>query len=125
VSWSVVFPPKSPASEEQFKAHLLDSARTPSLPVHPTQLYESAASLAIAAICLFVVHPRKRYDGQVFAAFVALYAIARALLEILRRDERGGMLGLSTSQAIGVGVVLVALLIHVSRRKSGAAPVEA
>ena len=73
--------------------------------MHPTQIYESAASLAIAAFCLLWVHGRKRYDGQVFAAFLALYAIARFLLEFLRRDDRGGLLGLSTSQLIGVALL--------------------
>jgi phosphatidylglycerol:prolipoprotein diacylglycerol transferase len=81
-------------------------------PVHPTQIYESAASLAIAAVCLLVVQPRKRYDGQVFGAFLALYAVARFLLEILRRDDRGGVLGLSTSQLIGLALVAAAVAIH-------------
>ncbi|HEX3345635.1 MAG TPA: prolipoprotein diacylglyceryl transferase family protein, partial [Polyangiaceae bacterium] len=55
---------------------------------------------------------RKRYDGQVFAAFLALYAVARFLLEFLRRDDRGGMLGLSTSQLVGIGLVAAAALVH-------------
>src|SRR5215472_9359826 len=84
VPWAMSFPPHSPASERQFKDHVLPSMNQWSHAVHPTQIYESVASLAIAAVCLFVVHPRKRYDGQVFAAFVALYAVARFLLEILR-----------------------------------------
>jgi phosphatidylglycerol:prolipoprotein diacylglycerol transferase len=113
--WALSFPPRSPASEEQFKAHLLPSASAWSHPVHPTQIYESAASLAIAAVCLYVVQPRKRYDGQVFAAFLALYAVARYLLEILRRDDRGGFLGMSTSQLIGVGLVLAAGAIQWAR----------
>src|SRR3954471_12057131 len=102
--WALSFPPRSPASESQFKAHVLDSARMWSHPVHPTQIYESAASLAIAAFCLLVVQPRKRYDGQVFVAFVALYASARFVLEIWRNDDRGGVLGFSTSQLIGLGL---------------------
>jgi phosphatidylglycerol:prolipoprotein diacylglycerol transferase len=110
--WALSFPPKSPASEAQWKAHDLHDAAMWSHPVHPTQVYESAASLAIAAFCLFVVQPKKKYDGQVFGAFLALYAIARFLLEILRRDDRGGMVGLSTSQLIGLGLVAVALVIH-------------
>jgi phosphatidylglycerol:prolipoprotein diacylglycerol transferase len=89
----------------------------PSLPVHPTQIYESAASLAIAVFCLVYVHPRKRYDGQVFLAFVALYAAARFLLEILRRDDRGEFLGLSTSQLIGVALIVAAMQIHKRLRK--------
>src|SRR4029078_223783 len=58
VPWALSFPPRSPASEAQFKAHVLGSARMWSHPVHPTQIYESAASLAIAAICMLVVQPR-------------------------------------------------------------------
>jgi phosphatidylglycerol---prolipoprotein diacylglyceryl transferase len=112
VPWAMSFPPRSPASEAQAKEHILESMRMWSHPVHPTQVYESAASLAVAAVCLFLVHPRKRYDGQVFAAFLALYAIARCLVEVLRRDARGGFLGLSTSQLIGLGLVGAALVIH-------------
>jgi phosphatidylglycerol:prolipoprotein diacylglycerol transferase len=116
--WALSFPPRSPASEAQYKLHELMSMHSWSIPVHPTQIYESAASLAIAAFCLFYVHPRKRYDGQVFVAFLALYAIARFLLEILRRDDRGGMLGLSTSQLIGVGLVAAAVIVHVVRTRA-------
>jgi phosphatidylglycerol:prolipoprotein diacylglycerol transferase len=117
-SWAISFPWRSAASEAQHKAHLIPSAHMWSLPVHPTQLYEAAASLAIAAICLAVVHPRKRYDGQVFAAFLVLYAIARFALEFLRRDDRGGLIGLSTSQLIGLGLVGVAIAVHVLRGRS-------
>ena len=86
------FPPRSPASESQVKLHVLASTkRRGATAVHPTQIYESVASLAIAAVCLLVVHPRKRYDGQVFVAFLVLYAVARFLLEFLRRDDRGGL----------------------------------
>jgi phosphatidylglycerol:prolipoprotein diacylglycerol transferase len=110
--WAMSFPWRSAASEAQFKAHLLPSARMWSLPVHPTQVYESAASLAVAAACLLWVHPRKRYDGQVFASFLVLYAVARFAIEFLRRDDRGGMLGLSTSQLLGIAMVGVAAIIH-------------
>jgi phosphatidylglycerol:prolipoprotein diacylglycerol transferase len=124
--WAMQFPWRSAASEAQFKAHLLPSAKLWSLPVHPTQVYESAASLAIAAACLLWVHPRKRYDGQVFAAFLALYAVARFVLEYLRRDDRGGLAGLSTSQLVGVGLLLAAGAIHVLRSpKPGGTPAAA
>jgi phosphatidylglycerol:prolipoprotein diacylglycerol transferase len=119
--WAMSFPPHSPASEAQFRAGSLADARYWSHAVHPTQIYESLASLAVAAVCILYVAPRKRYDGQVFAAFLALYAVARCLVEILRRDDRGGLLGLSTSQAIGVGLVIAAAAIHRYRTK-GATP---
>ncbi len=113
--WAVSFPWRSAASEEQFRDHLLASPRMWSLPVHPTQIYESAASLAIVGVCLLWVHGRKRYDGQVFAAFLALYAVARFLLETLRRDDRGGLLALSTSQWLGLVMLGVAAAIHLKR----------
>jgi len=111
--WAVTFPPRSPASESQAKLHELASAGLWSRHVHPTQIYESVASLAIAAVCLVWVHPRKRYDGQVFAAFLALYAIVRFLLEFMRRDDRGGLAFLSTSQWLGVVMLVAAGAIHV------------
>lgn len=110
--WALTFPPRSPASESQFKAGLLDSQFDPSLPVHPTQIYESAASFAIAAALMLWLHGRKRYDGQVFLAFVAAYAVVRFVLEFWRSDDRGGLLGLSTSQLIGVGLVVAVLAVH-------------
>jgi phosphatidylglycerol:prolipoprotein diacylglycerol transferase len=117
VPWALSFPPGSPASEGQWKAHALGTQMAWSHPVHPTQIYEAAASLAIAVFCLYFVHPRKRYDGQVFAAFLVLYAVARALLEILRRDDRGGISILSTSQIVGVLCIVAAVIIHEVRRK--------
>jgi phosphatidylglycerol:prolipoprotein diacylglycerol transferase len=116
------FPPRSPASEAEFKAHDLASASDWSHRVLPTQIFESALSLAIAAFCLFYVHGRKRYDGQVFAAFLALYALGRFGLEFLRDDDRGGLLGLSTSQLIGLALVGLAALIHVRRSPRDATP---
>ena len=122
--WAMSFPSRSAASESQFKEHLLPTAKMWSLPVHPTQSYESAVSLAIAAVCLLWVHPRKRYDGQVFVVFLVLYAVARFLIEFLRRDERGGVLGLSTSQIVGIALVAFAAAIHLwlTRRSEPAEP---
>ena len=113
--WAVSFPWRSAASEAQFKEHLLASPKLWSLAIHPTEIYESAASLAVAAVCMLWVHGRKRYDGQVFAAFLALYAVARFLLEFLRDDDRGSVLGLSTSQLLGIAMLALAAAIHVGR----------
>jgi phosphatidylglycerol---prolipoprotein diacylglyceryl transferase len=120
-SLGLVFPPHSGASEWQHKAGLLRGADLASLAVHPTQIYESALSLAIAFACLLWVHPRKRYHGQVFLAFVALYSIARFGLEFLRSDDRGGLVGLSTSQLIGVGLLALCAFAHLRLRPAPAA----
>lgn len=121
--FAMSFPPHSPATESQFKLHELATMSHWSKPVLPTQIFESALSLGIAAFCLLYVHPRKRYDGQVFVAFLASYAIGRFLLEYLRADDRGGFFNLSTSQLIGIAMVVAAALLHqrLSRASSPAA----
>jgi phosphatidylglycerol:prolipoprotein diacylglycerol transferase len=115
--WGLSFPPGSPASEAQHKTGLLGSVGFSSLPVHPTQIYEAAGSLAIAAFLILHFHARKRYDGQVFLAFTALYAIVRFVLEFFRDDDRGGLFGLSTSQIIGLLLIggVYRLHVHLSR----------
>jgi phosphatidylglycerol---prolipoprotein diacylglyceryl transferase len=114
-SWALAFPSHSPASEWQFRQHLLESPYEVSLPVHPTQLYESFAALAIAAVCILFVQGRKRYDGQVFVVFVVLYALGRFVIEFWRSDDRGGFASLSTSQWLGLGMLLLAAVIHFGR----------
>jgi len=111
-SWAVRFPGNSPASEAQHLAKLLPTAQSESLPVHPTELYESAASFAIAAFLILYLHGRKRYDGQVFVAFVVLYAAVRFVLEFARADDRGGLLGLSTSQLVGIALIGAGVWVH-------------
>jgi phosphatidylglycerol:prolipoprotein diacylglycerol transferase len=102
---AVRFPPGSAASTAQFKAHLLASPALESLPVHPTQLYESLGSLAIAALMMWVVAPRKRFGGQVMLTFLALYSVLRFAIEFVRADDRGAILGLSTSQFLGLAIL--------------------
>ena len=105
-SWLAVrFPAWSPASEKQFREHLLDHPGHESLAVLPAQLFEAVGCLSIAAFCMIWLHPRKRFDGQVFIVSMALYAVLRFFLEFIRADDRGGVLGISTSQWIGLAVV--------------------
>jgi phosphatidylglycerol---prolipoprotein diacylglyceryl transferase len=84
---------------------VLESKALASLPVHPAQLYEAVGCLAIAAVLGLWLHPRKRFDGQVLLAFLGLYAVLRFALEYLRDDDRGALLGLSTSQLIGLAIL--------------------
>lgn len=106
------FPGSSPASEAQYKLGLLSSMSEASLPVHPTQIYESAAALAIGVLLTLWFSPRKRYDGHVFVLFVAAYAVVRFVLEFFRSDDRGGLFGLSTSQLIGLALLPAAWFLH-------------
>jgi phosphatidylglycerol:prolipoprotein diacylglycerol transferase len=91
--------------------------------LHPTQLYESFAALAVFALLLWL-HRRKRFDGQIVLLYGALYAALRFAVEFFRDDPRGDLLGLtslthlSTSQMISVvvGAASVALLVSRWRR---------
>jgi phosphatidylglycerol:prolipoprotein diacylglycerol transferase len=72
--------------------------------LHPAQLYESAATFAIFGLLLWWF-PRRRREGEIFLAYVGLYAIARFFLEFLRGDEDRGFVFnhlLSTSQFIAL-----------------------
>jgi phosphatidylglycerol:prolipoprotein diacylglycerol transferase len=112
---SMVFPGRSPASDAQFKLGELPSALSSSNPVLPTQAMESLMSFAVAGFCMLYLQSRKKYDGQIFVAFLGLYALGRFVLEFFRADDRGGALGLSTSQLIGLAIVAVAIAIHRAR----------
>jgi phosphatidylglycerol---prolipoprotein diacylglyceryl transferase len=91
------------------------NAGTPlNVPLEPTQLIESAAELIIFGVLTWMF-ARKKFHGQILAAYFFLYGIARFLIEFLRDDPgRGGpYLGgiLSGTQLISIGLVLVAGII--------------
>lgn len=77
--------------------------------LEPTELFESAAELIIFGILTWIL-ARKKFDGQVFGAYLFLYGIARFFLEFIRDDPgRGGPFfgGLLTgTQLIAIGLVL-------------------
>ena len=78
------------------------------IPLQPTQLFESAVELANFFILAWMLK-RKKFDGQVFAAYLILYGIARFFLEFIRNDPgRGEFLGniMSGTQFIALCLVL-------------------
>ena len=82
--------------------------------LHPTQIYESLACVLVFAILMWL-YRRKTFDGQIFAAYLALYAVARFGLEFLRGDrDRGFLFGdtVSTSQFIAVLAMGVAAVLY-------------
>ena len=83
----------SPAWVEHVRTRGLDPLSEHSLPVHPTQLYESLVGLALLALLLWA-RKRQRFRGQIFFLFTFSYGVCRFLLEILRDDpERGNVPG--------------------------------
>jgi phosphatidylglycerol:prolipoprotein diacylglycerol transferase len=64
------------------------------LPVHPTQLYESIGQLAIFA-ALLLLRKYRRFHGQILGLWLMAYAVLRSSVEVFRGDvERGTLHGL-------------------------------
>jgi phosphatidylglycerol:prolipoprotein diacylglycerol transferase len=81
-----------------------------------------AADLAIAALLVATVKPR---CGQRLGWMLVLYGAARALIELLRDDPRGGVGPLSTSQLIAIPAIALGVWLIMRARRgagTGAAP---
>jgi phosphatidylglycerol:prolipoprotein diacylglycerol transferase len=77
-----------------------------SLPVHPTQIYESLAGLALLALLLWQ-RKNQKFRGQIFFLFVFAYGFARFLLEIIRDDVERGTYGPIMSEHVLVPLSLL------------------
>jgi len=95
--WAIHFPPE----------HFTRGAG-----VHPTQIYEAGANLALYA-ALAWLYRRKGFDGRVFASYLIAYGALRFLIEFFRGDYEVWYLGgwataghLVSLAVIGCGVGL-------------------
>lgn len=106
--WAVRFPAGSPAFVQQRLLGSLPATATTSLPVHPTQLYESLAGVGLLLLVL-AVRRRQRVSGQALVAFALGYSVLRYLIEIVRADSDRGTVGpWSSSQFIAVATFVAA-----------------
>jgi phosphatidylglycerol---prolipoprotein diacylglyceryl transferase len=111
--WGIAFPNGAPPSTagnlRAFGEHIAASVPDGQvLAVHPTQLYETAMSLAILFI-LWKLRPRIATPGALFCVWLALAGIERFVVEIFRaKDDR--LLGaFSVAQLISVLILLVGI----------------
>ncbi len=75
--------------------------------VHPTFLYESCWNFLVFVI-LFVMGPKKKFEGQIFFMYLGLYGLGRFFIEGLRADSL--MLwgtNIAVSQALSLCLVLI------------------
>lgn len=111
--WAVTFQPQ-------------DGVQAPTgVPLHPTQLYHSLHGLLLFVL-LSLLARRKPAAGRVAAAFLVLYAVGHALIDLWRGDDKArGMLidGLvSTSQFLSIPVFFTGVAIWLLRRPGTPAP---
>jgi phosphatidylglycerol---prolipoprotein diacylglyceryl transferase len=123
VPWAIRFPPEAPAFHDHVANFGLDKNALASLPVHPTQIYETLAGLSLFGLLMLLRRTRK-FSGTVFLGWVIGYGVLRSIIEVYRGDaDRGGVGPLSTSQFIGVvSVVAGAALLVVLLKKHRADP---
>ena len=115
VAWAITF--TDPAAAANVGTPL-------NMPLHPTQIYEAGAELAILA-CLLLTERRGRpFPGRTFWAYLLLYAISRFIIEFYRGDERGMVFAVSTSQFISllIGPLSILMLLWLRRRAAVPAP---
>ncbi len=120
--WGIHFPVGSMAHSAQQQAGLInfgDAAHA----VHPTQLYESGAELAMFAL-LVLFRPYKRFHGHLLLIWLGAYPVIRSIIEMFRGDkERGIYFYLSTSQYISILIAgaAIALGYYLRRQRTQAA----
>lgn len=91
--WGVVFP------------------RLGSVSLHPTQLYESFAGLAIFVV-LQRYRPLRRIYGRSFLACMGLYGFLRFLIEFWRVDNPIFLWRLSLSQVVGLAMFAASVVLY-------------
>lgn len=84
------------------------------IPLHPTQIYESLADFSIFLFLALWLVPRiekkELKAGTAFWTYLAVYAIARFLIEFVRGDDRGwSFLSLWVSQWAALGFLIIAI----------------
>lgn len=85
------------------------------IPVHPVQLYDAALGFGLFAI-LLILRKRPEWQGKLIIPTLIIYPIGRFITESFRGDSFRGedvILGLSTSQVISVGLIIVGVLLLV------------
>jgi len=92
--------------------------------VHPTEIYDALLNL-ILYIFLAWLFRRKKFDGQIFATYLIVYAVFRSIVEYFRGDYPADHVhaGLTSAQLVSVPIfvagIILALFLSRSQKKQG------
>ena len=91
--------------------------------VLPTQLFESAALLALFVLLMFLWRRRGGREGLIVGSYLVGYAVIRFGIEYLRGDPRAAVGPFSISQTISIGLAVAGslFLAYAFRRREKAA----
>jgi phosphatidylglycerol:prolipoprotein diacylglycerol transferase len=123
--WAVHYPNQSDIWNSHFKSGLATTDGA-SAPVHPTQLYDSLLNLALYAGLAWLFR-RKKFDGQVFAAYLLCYAVTRSIVEMFRGDYAAAQIraGLTPAHWISMGIFLTGTVFYLVLRRTRTATISA
>lgn len=79
--------------------------------VYPTQIFSSIFDF-ILALVLLKLDKKQKKDGRLFALYMIIYSVGRFIIEFIRNDPRGNVGILSTSQFIGIFVVILGIALY-------------
>jgi phosphatidylglycerol:prolipoprotein diacylglycerol transferase len=100
--------------------HTDEAAPVPlNVPLHPAQLYESAANLIIFGLLYRQFH-RTHRPGEIFGWYLVLYSTARFIVEFYRNHEQSLVAGLSLTQWIALGLLALGTGLLLWVRQTGA-----
>ena len=120
--WGVTFPVGLPETTAGNLRRMFGVAVPASIPddtlmrVHPTQLYETAMALAIWGFAMWLFR-RRPQPGTVALAVLALLAVERFLIEILRAKDDRFLGGFTLAQGISVLILLIVGAVAWSRQR--------
>ncbi|MEP6695691.1 MAG: prolipoprotein diacylglyceryl transferase [Pseudonocardiales bacterium] len=92
---------------------------------HPTFLYESLWDLGVAGVVIWADRRFKLGRGRAFALYVALYAVGRLWIELLRVDTANHILGLRVNvwtSLIAFGCAVAWIVTHRGPREEIGGP---
>ena len=102
-----------------------DDHSTQGLPVHPTQIYDALLNLTLY-LGLAWLFRRRKFDGQIFAAYLICYAVTRSIVEAFRGDYNDAHLhnGLTPAHLVSLASLTAGTVLFfvLHRRKSSAFP---
>jgi phosphatidylglycerol:prolipoprotein diacylglycerol transferase len=109
--WAVQFPNQSYAWYQQYQQGLVGKTG-PSLPVHPTELYDAVNNVLLYLLLAWLFR-RKKFDGQVFATYLVGYAITRTIMEYFRGDYPSDHIhyGLTPGMLVSIPILIVGLAL--------------
>jgi phosphatidylglycerol:prolipoprotein diacylglycerol transferase len=114
VPWSIRFPKYSQVYQLQVRNDLIDYNSSLSEAVHPVQLYESLATLAIFLILSWFWKKNRDRPGLTFLTYVLMYCITRFGIEFFRGDVgRYSPLNLTVSQFMCLIIISASILFWI------------